>query len=109
MIQIQFRNFFYFLVKRISLIIAVSRALSKTLIDRNLVLLQREPVRLGNRQWGCPYCPKIMEKAVYIRRHLLVHTGEKPFSCSICNASYSQKSTLNAHYRSKHFDSVYGE
>jgi len=50
----------------------------------------------------CPYCQKEFKKLSSLKQHLPVHTKEKNFECSICNASYTRSSSLYSHMRQKH-------
>ncbi|XP_068210953.1 zinc finger and BTB domain-containing protein 7C-like isoform X11 [Palaemon carinicauda] len=45
----------------------------------------------------CTYCPFTSFNKTKLERHLLVHTGEKPFACSYCPSAFSQKSNLKRH------------
>lgn len=36
---------------------------------------------------------------VDLKRHILVHSGEKPYSCSVCNKSFQARRSLNTHLR----------
>ena len=63
---------------------------------------QNEPIKLGVQKYGCPFCSKIMKTAQLIKRHILVHTGEKPFVCNQCGKSYNQKINLNRHIVLRH-------
>ena len=61
-----------------------------------------EPITLASGQVKCPLCTRIMKTKQMIARHILVHTGEKPYACSQCNYSCNQKPSLERHFRSKH-------
>ncbi|XP_064092923.1 zinc finger and BTB domain-containing protein 7B-like isoform X12 [Macrobrachium nipponense] len=45
----------------------------------------------------CTYCQFTSINKTKLERHLMVHTGEKPFACSYCPSAFSQKSNLKRH------------
>lgn len=45
----------------------------------------------------CHECNKVFKTAYSLRRHVLIHTGELPWSCESCKKGFTQKSSLTAH------------
>ena len=64
--------------------------------------LQNDPIKLGAGQYGCPFCPKIMKNTQGIKRHIMIHTGEKPFSCEYCSYTSNRSSNLRSHMKNTH-------
>ena len=67
-----------------------------------LIILQNDPIKLGNGQFGCPFCNRTMTHLASMKRHIMIHTGEKPFSCLYCDYSCVQKVNLRTHIKSNH-------
>ncbi|KAM3840398.1 ras-responsive element-binding protein 1 [Vipera latastei] len=50
----------------------------------------------------CPHCPRVFPWASSLQRHMLTHTGQKPFPCQKCDAFFSTKSNCERHLLRKH-------
>ncbi|KAM9233988.1 ras-responsive element-binding protein 1 isoform 3-T3 [Dugong dugon] len=51
---------------------------------------------------SCPHCPRVFPWASSLQRHMLTHTGQKPFPCQKCDAFFSTKSNCERHQLRKH-------
>lgn len=45
----------------------------------------------------CPECPKAFAKQSKLDRHLISHSGEKPFKCDVCFQTFGRKDHLQRH------------
>lgn len=50
----------------------------------------------------CPYCSYTCQDNSNFKRHVQVHTGEKPYHCPFCRYSTIHSSNLKTHIRNKH-------
>ena len=65
-------------------------------------LLQIQPIKLDTKQFQCPVCNRVFTKGSHAKRHILIHTGEKPYICSFCNMAFTRQSTLTKHIERRH-------
>ncbi|XP_033104306.1 fez family zinc finger protein 1-like [Anneissia japonica] len=52
----------------------------------------------SRKSFRCEQCDKVFKKQYLLKRHSVVHTGERKFVCSICDKTFKLRSTLDHHY-----------
>ena len=51
---------------------------------------------------ACGVCGKRFAAPAWLQRHMLTHTGERPFHCMYCQNSFNRKSNLKQHVDRMH-------
>jgi len=60
----------------------------------------KKPLR--TKKFICPYCAQGCFDRSHLRRHVMIHTGERPLACNYCNYRTRQTSDLKQHMLQKH-------
>ena len=51
----------------------------------------------GEKPWTCEICGNGFRCKSHLDTHMRRHTGERPFSCTMCDATFARRSTLKTH------------
>ncbi|NXX74777.1 ZN740 protein, partial [Urocolius indicus] len=65
-----------------------------------VVIKQNGSFQLGiPKNFVCKHCCGAFRSSYHLKRHVLIHTGEKPFECDVCDMRFIQKYHLERHKR----------
>ena len=51
------------------------------------------------RDRSCQICGKVLKSNSSLKRHMLTHTGEKPYQCNVCQKRFARSNDLTVHMR----------
>jgi DNA-directed RNA polymerase subunit RPC12/RpoP len=54
------------------------------------------------KKYVCTYCNKRFGWSTDLKRHILTHTGERPFQCQLCGATFTRNFLLQKHVLKLH-------
>ncbi|KAL8785664.1 MAG: hypothetical protein Q9213_003223 [Squamulea squamosa] len=57
------------------------------------------PVKDGEGKFPCDHCAKTYLHAKHLKRHMLRHTGQRPYSCGLCEDTFSRSDILKRHFQ----------
>lgn len=57
------------------------------------------PVKDADGKFPCPNCTKTYLHAKHLKRHMLRHTGDRPYMCVLCNDTFSRSDILKRHFQ----------
>ncbi|XP_030384526.1 zinc finger protein Xfin [Scaptodrosophila lebanonensis] len=57
----------------------------------------QRPRQRSRKAYPCPLCQRPFGTRHNLKRHFMIHTGEKPFSCNKCRKPFRECSTLKKH------------
>lgn len=54
-------------------------------------------IHTGEKPYECPYCQRTFALKQHLQVHICRHTGERPYRCKKCGQAFIQKSHLQNH------------
>jgi len=72
------------------------------IFSRRTTLQRHMLIHTGDKPWHCNYCEKAFNQKSILNRHLLTHSDAKLFSCNICQLSFTEKGAVTRHIAAIH-------
>ena len=76
---------------------------SKHMVDQNFMnIMMSKRYKDKKKVYKCSHCEKVFKSACDMKRHLTVHSSEKPYLCEFCNTSFTLQQNLARHIQKQH-------
>ncbi|OAQ58227.1 hypothetical protein VFPPC_11788 [Pochonia chlamydosporia 170] len=57
------------------------------------------PIKDADGKYPCPHCSKSYLHRKHLKRHLLRHTGDRPYMCVLCRDTFCRSDILKRHFQ----------
>ncbi|XP_062588515.1 zinc finger protein 236-like [Saccostrea cucullata] len=71
-------------------------------LDNSLPFIVNGVVVENSKKRICEICKKVCMKPSDLKRHMMSHTGERPFKCEVCGKPFRAKNSMMYHLKSAH-------
>lgn len=69
----------------------------------SVVIFKELPLQSpSKKKYACHLCTKVFGWSTDLKRHILTHTGERPFRCETCQATFTRNFLLQKHQTKVH-------
>lgn len=58
-----------------------------------------KPLQMKKKDHQCVVCGRTFASSCGLKRHAVIHTGERPYRCFICDRGFTQRGNLKTHYK----------
>ena len=65
-------------------------------------LKRHQLIHSGDRPYKCEHCDQSFNDRSVLRRHVFTHEERKPFKCTICQKDFIRKASLHMHMQAQH-------
>ena len=71
-------------------------------IQKEETTFKKKGVKRKRTQHECGVCEKRFRDSYNLKKHVHIHTNEKPYECDVCEKRFRESGNLQKHVRTQH-------